>query len=345
MENQNQMLPVMNSQQIESFFDAGRLAQMGKMAEAFAKSGAFGADVKNGFTALVKLQAGFEMGMAPMEAMNSLYIVNGHLSIYGMAMIKRLRRAGYKIEYKDEPKKCLVTVSKESTGERYEFTATEEMMVKSTAYKFAPMEKLRYHAIGRIIRFNIPEVLDGGVNYLKEEAEDFKPRSIVTVAEDNAKPTAEAIAEKIKGVKTITELNDILMDLDQVEGDQNLIMEAVKIKKEEFEKSKPQEQIQQNVEPEKESVGDKPSPTPEVQVATPTTEEEGVSLSGIKLESFDDVTSAYMALRAKGDIEDLRQEVQKRFGFGEITQTLLDHSESTAKLRITQIEGNQTQIV
>ena len=127
---------------IDLFYNSDRLNLMVLMAREFSKSKAFGADSSTPEAILVKMQPGIEMGMAPMEAMNSLYIINGHVTIYGMAMAKRIREAGWKIEYLNEtPEACTVKVTKEV--ETYEYTSTIQELNKlnSKAVKFAPKEK------------------------------------------------------------------------------------------------------------------------------------------------------------------------------------------------------------
>lgn len=189
---------------LDTYYNADRLNMMVKMANEFAKSQAFGADCKTPQAILVKMQAGIEMGMAPMEAMNSLYIINGHVTIYGMAMAKRIRESGWKIDYINETEKQ-VTVKVTKEDETHEYTATLEELNKlnSRAAKFAPKEKLRWHALGRILRFNIPEVMGGSVSYIKEEMEDIvvkeKPavQKVFEVEEPQATPVDPETFEDI----------------------------------------------------------------------------------------------------------------------------------------------------
>jgi len=72
----------------------------------------------------------------------------------------------------------------------------------SNAYKFAPKEKLRWHCLGRLVRFHVPEVLGGQINYLKEEAEDFKtPKKVVVEVEEPERPQIEK--EALEATKEI----------------------------------------------------------------------------------------------------------------------------------------------
>jgi len=197
---------VIQKQNVDQFFSQTYLQQALDIANQFHKAGCFGKDVQNVHQAFVKIQAGREMGMAPMEAMKSLYIVNGNITIWGSAMTKRLREAGWIITYSEEPGKCTARINK--GVEKYEFTATKEQMLnlKSRAYGFAPEDKLRWHAISRLVRFYVPEVL-GAVSYTKEEAEDFSSEpNVVDVTEKQKR--VDEILLKLKNAKTIAEYNE-----------------------------------------------------------------------------------------------------------------------------------------
>lgn len=169
------------------------------LANEFFKAGCFGGDVKNAHQAFVKIQAGKEMGMPPMEAMNSLYIINGSISIYGVATAKRLREHGWIISYKNEDAKGVTAViTKGREVHEFEATAVDVARLSSKALGFAPKDKLRWHALGRLVRFNVPEVL-GPVRYLKEEAETFSALGGPTTAKtalDSPAPKAAKVVEK-----------------------------------------------------------------------------------------------------------------------------------------------------
>lgn len=196
---------------ISEHFKSENVQQALDIANQFFKAGCFGGDVKNPHQAFVKIQAGREMGMPPMEAMKSLYIVNGQITIYGSAMTKRLREAGWKIEYLDSTEeKCTAIITK--NGERYEYTATKEelLKLKSRAFGFAPKEKLRWHAISRLVRFNVPEIL-GAISYTKEEMDDVDLRDTPPEVEDITKRInqKDKFLEEIAKAKTIEELKEI----------------------------------------------------------------------------------------------------------------------------------------
>lgn len=193
--------------QVAQFFDHERVNEMFKLAQNFHAAQCWGPDIKNPAQALVKIQAGFEMGMAPIEAMNSLYIVNGKITIYGMAMTKRLREHGWTIQYEEKPNEATATITKGS--EKYSYTATMDELkkIKSKAAEFAGKDKLKWHALSRLIRFNVPEVLGAGVAYLQEEIADFDGPTVSVVEQpknDGGQSSSEydRFCEEIEKVKT-----------------------------------------------------------------------------------------------------------------------------------------------
>ena len=158
-----------------------------QIAEVFIKSGALSADVANAAQLTMKLQAGYELGMQPIESMNSLYIVGGRVTMWGEAVLRRLRKFGYKVKYiESNDLICKVKVTAPD-GEEFIDEATYADAEKSGwtkdrngKIKFnykCPKNKLRYNAIRTLIKFNCPEVL--GEMELKESAEDYVEAEIV----------------------------------------------------------------------------------------------------------------------------------------------------------------------
>lgn len=195
--------------ELSMHFEATRLNQMYNLAKQFHSAGCFGSDVKNPEQALVKIQAGFEIGLAPVEAMNSLYIVKGKITMWGAALAKRLRQFGWHIDYQEENQNQVTAVITQGT-ESHKYTATVEEVRKlnSEALKFATKDKLRWHALGRLVRFSVPEVLGASANYLKEEVDDFAERSFVEDVTPNRFNDSD-IADDIANAKNNDDLNVI----------------------------------------------------------------------------------------------------------------------------------------
>jgi len=192
----------------DEYYNPAKWEVMKKMAEDMVRSGAL-PKTDNAYTVLMKLQAGREMGLKPIEAVKSFYIVNGILNIYGSAVTRRLREHGWRIKFDDKFNACTATVSKED--ESYTDTLTFEEAKKSgwteSFGKLKPgwvdginrKTKLRYGVLSLIIKTCLSEVLGSAVDIV-EVAEDTTPvingtnklRSKNTIAEDDYnKPATE----------------------------------------------------------------------------------------------------------------------------------------------------------
>lgn len=186
-----------------SFIDPIGFAQMKMVAAEFVKDGAVSPDVKNASQMLMKLHAGNEMGMGVTEALNSLYIVNGKITIYGQAVAGRLRKYGWSVAYEEgsddgvlDKEWCKAIVykgGKVKYNEDYQFSGFSKMPdeVYSHTMLFSDAEasdgatgpgwkpgrnralKLRYGAVAAILKTYLPDLL-GGAADMKEVAEDYR---------------------------------------------------------------------------------------------------------------------------------------------------------------------------
>lgn len=229
--------PFVPSLPMDQYLDPGRTNQMYFLANTYFKSNCFTNDCKNVEQVFVKIQAGRELGLNPMESMNDLYILHGNVTLWGAGLAKRFRRFGYKIEFKDEisnfdytstrgvkkntadykydSPQSQPTVEKrklaESQGEdqvtvvvtkmndpdeKYEYKVllSEVEALKSNALNIARKDKLRYHGLARIARFNLPELL-GGIHYIAEEVTPEMAPPVLDVIE-NGKAKKEALRAK-----------------------------------------------------------------------------------------------------------------------------------------------------
>lgn len=170
-------------------------------ADHFYKAGCFTSDVKNAELAFVKIQAGAEMGLKPMESMNTLYIVNGHVTIFGTGLSKLLRENGWTITYEGDKTKCTATITKGKETHSFHADKQDMLDMKSKAYGFAPLQKLRWHCLGNLVRFHVPEVLGGSIQYIKEEAEDFEPERKVVEVEEPIRNFASIVEAQMPEMK------------------------------------------------------------------------------------------------------------------------------------------------
>lgn len=163
--------------------------QMKILANDFISSKAIPQCWQSAAQVLVGLQTGLEMGMTPMESMNSLYVVNGAVNIWGKAVTKRLRVHGYKIKYTNESAEQVTAILTKG-DEKYSFTFKYADAVASgyttqknkyndqTELKIGwkpgqnRLLKLRYGALSALLKTEVPEVL-GPVNGVAEIENDF----------------------------------------------------------------------------------------------------------------------------------------------------------------------------
>lgn len=189
-----------------SFFNPVVYGQMKQMATDFINSKAIPKGIENAEQLIMLFQAGYEMGMKPVEAMNSLYIVNGKITPWGPAVLRRLRNFGWSISYKETIDSCTATVTNGS--ESYTDTFSMEMATKSgytsssSGIKIGWKEganrvlKLRYGAISNIVKTYLPEVLGiyAGIAELELDAIELKDhKDIINQAIQNyTKPLDES---------------------------------------------------------------------------------------------------------------------------------------------------------
>ena len=166
------------------FMNLGTWEVMKKMSEDMVRSGAL-PSTDNIYTVLVKLQTGWEMGLKPMEAIKSLYIVNGVLNIFGDAVIRRLKEHGWTImPYEETADSCKATIKKngQEYSETFTFGDAEKSGWTHSSKGIKPgwieginrRRKLRYGAISTLIKTYVPEVL-GAASEIAEIAEDTIP--------------------------------------------------------------------------------------------------------------------------------------------------------------------------
>lgn len=160
------------------------------VAKDFFDSGALPKHLQNEIQAFVTIITGAEMGMKPMQAIQSLYIINGIITLWGKAVPRQIKAHGYKFKFKDETQEsCTVEVWKEDMYgnkiEEYEETFSYQDAVQSkytvdsygkTKVGWLPGQnrklKMRYNVLSALIKTYIPEVL-GEAADVAEVAQDF----------------------------------------------------------------------------------------------------------------------------------------------------------------------------
>lgn len=172
-----------------SFLNPKLWQGMKVMAETFQQSGALPSSVKNAPQLMMVLQAGYEAGMQPLEAINSYYFVNGKLSLYGEMAIALVIRAGHKVEFTDaDAQGATCTITRGDDGRTMSSTFTMKMaeargLARKDPYRVAPENMMKFKAFHMTAKFIVPDAFHGVP--LKEEIEDLPPTE-VRVAEPGA---------------------------------------------------------------------------------------------------------------------------------------------------------------
>jgi hypothetical protein len=170
--------------QATNFLDPNLYIQLKALAQDFIKSKAIPSVWETSEQVLVGLQTGAEMGMKPMEAMNSLYPVNGAINVWGKATTRRLKEHGWTIKYSNESQEsCTATVSKGKEKYTETYTFDEAKASGYTGDRYGKLKvgwvagmnrrkKLRYGVLSLIISTEIPEVL-GSAMGIVEVSDDY----------------------------------------------------------------------------------------------------------------------------------------------------------------------------
>lgn len=158
---------------------------MNTMAKTFHESKALPGYLQNAAQIMVVMQTGSEMGFKFMESIRYLYIINGSITLNGVGAIRRLKEAGYIVEYVEKENECRALVLDSDGNKLEEETVTFAEAEKSgyTTTKTGDLKpgwvegmnrkvKLRYLAVSTIVKTKFPEVLGAAVD-ITEVAEDY----------------------------------------------------------------------------------------------------------------------------------------------------------------------------
>lgn len=179
------------------------------MAEKFCRSKAFSPSYSPEQIYVI-IQAGDEMGIPPVQALQSLYCVNGTVKFYGDKMLARLTGMGYRVQYVNEKPGEIVTVRVTGPdGTVYEETAksTDQVLQRSKAMGFAAVNKLRFHAIRMIASFHLPHLF-GSVQdeFTREyhEWEEVQPKGRREKAEEKERQRITRHIEQAQSLEELT---------------------------------------------------------------------------------------------------------------------------------------------
>ena len=174
------------------------LSEQKALGEVFVESGMF-KDVKSIAEAQVKIMAGRELGLTPLESMTNVYIVNGKVACQAKViagLIKRSEKYGYVVtSLTDE--ECTITIL-ESDNEigRSSFTmkdAAKAGLVNKDSWKYYPRNMLYARALSNGAKWYCPDVYSG---YIVEELEDEPAKTETVTMKDDVIKTEETIGKE-----------------------------------------------------------------------------------------------------------------------------------------------------
>lgn len=144
---------------------------------------------------------GKSLGMDPMKALKSIYVVHGRPGMYAKAMLEMITRAGHKLYpiERTEQRVTLRAVRKGQTeGVDYTWTierATRAGYTSNAKYKTNPTEMLHWKAVAEAAKFTFSDVIGGMASVEDIEDGDFDSTVSPTVAE------AKAVTAGVKKVQ------------------------------------------------------------------------------------------------------------------------------------------------
>lgn len=185
----DQLLQRAEAESIE-FMNPKRWEIMHIIANTFQQSGALPATINTTPKLMMVLQAGFEAGLKPIEAINSFYFVNGRLAMYGDTCISQVKRAGHKVQWLNcDAMEATCKITRGDNGDSLESTFTIEMakergMATKDVWKKYPENMLKFKAFHATAKFICPEALHGVP--MKEELEEVAPNEMTVISAEES---------------------------------------------------------------------------------------------------------------------------------------------------------------
>lgn len=146
------------------------VGEIKELADAFIKSGLF-KDSVSIYQAMVKIQAGQEVGIAPFAAMSGIHIIQGKPTIGAGLMASKIKASGkydYKVlEHNDDICKIEIFQNQKSIGIEV-FTIQDARRAGTKNMDKYPKNMLFARCISNAVRFYCPDIFSGAV-YTPEE--------------------------------------------------------------------------------------------------------------------------------------------------------------------------------
>ena len=197
------------------------LTEVMSIGKAFAESGMF-SDTKSAAQAIVKIQAGQEIGIPPFAAMTGIHIIQGKPTIGAGLIASRVKGSGkydYRVTQNDE-KACIIDfyqgTNKIGTSS---FTIEDAKKAGTKNLDKFPKNMLFARAISNGVKWYCPDVFSGPVYVPQEMGVDVTEEGQVIVEEPAPLPeiflTTEEIKVEVSLMDNMTELNEFWLRLNK----------------------------------------------------------------------------------------------------------------------------------
>jgi len=180
------------------------ISELMNLAKAFAESGMF-ADTKSAAQAIVKIQAGQEIGIPPFAAMTGIHIIQGKPTIGAGLIASRLKGSG-KYDYRvieASEKVCSIDFYQGNTKiGNSTFTIEDARKALTKNIDKFPKNMLFARAISNGVKWYCPDIFSGPV-YVPEEMQ------VVTTEEVTHVEVDTTIDEIINDIQVCVSLDEI----------------------------------------------------------------------------------------------------------------------------------------
>jgi len=169
---------------------------------------------------LAAVLVGKEMGVGPMEAINSIYLVNGQTAMTGKLMSALVHRAGHRIRLEVGAKEVTAvayrrdevtrTLVEEGRWKFSEADAKKAGLAQKGPYVSYPLVMYGWRAISALCRFYFADVVTGATAYVPEEVGidvpvEALPMDMEMIVEGEEMPLEELVVEN-----AVVEVVDVL---------------------------------------------------------------------------------------------------------------------------------------
>ncbi len=189
-----------------------KLDDIMSLAEAMIKSQYF-KDIKDVAQAVIKIQAGQEIGIGPIASINNLYIQKGRVCMMAVVMSAKVKGSGkynYKVIEHSE-KSCTIEFFEngESVGvsEFFESDAKRAGLLNKDNWKSYPRNMYFSRAISNGARWYCPDLFNGQAVYTPEELDSDEPEFIIENPITNQINEIESPADR-----SLSEYQNVVMD-------------------------------------------------------------------------------------------------------------------------------------